>query len=563
MNKTLEKIILYSNRVLKDEILSCKKHKWACERFLNDLETANFDYIFDIESAEKFFDWMRLFKHRKGILSGQYIEPVDIQLFIFGNIYGWKNKDTNRRRFSKAYWQVARKNAKSQSLSMVGSYEMSGFGVYASEVYSVATKKEQAKIVWEETSKMLMNSQLKNKFRVAYSTIFHDKSDSIFKTLTQEDKTSGDGLNPQCGLVDEYHAHKTDEYVEILESGMMARAEPLIFIITTAGFELNNPCYTDEYKYVSDLLNPSIEVKNESYFAMVNELEKDENGNIIDDVFDPKVYIKANPILVTYKEGIDNLINRARIAKDIPTKWRKFLTKNMNIWVNMSEGKYMSDEKFALCVVKEDLKTISNKEIFVGVDLSATLDLTSVSLIWFEGAELQYISMSFMPEEALETKIRMDNVPYDQWVRDGFLILTPGAEVDYFVVKDWILNFCKEHIFEIREICFDKWNALMFAQCMKNEGITCVEIGQNYSGLSEATKKFKALIYNKKAKIFYNPCLNFAVSNAIVRTDHAGNIMLDKEKSTKRIDPLASGINAINRALFHFNLENELEVVII
>jgi len=201
-----DELIKYSNEILNGDIIACVKNKLACQRFLNDLEregTENFPYIFDEERGTRFINWMKLFKHRKGILAGQYIDPHIIQKFIFANVYGWVHKDTGYRRFNKAYWGVGRKNAKSQSLGTVGSYESSAFGEPSAEVYCAATKKDQAKIVWDEIDGMIRgNIDLKNKFKVAYGTITHLKSGSIIKPLSKEDRKTGDGYNPQCGIID-------------------------------------------------------------------------------------------------------------------------------------------------------------------------------------------------------------------------------------------------------------------------------------------------------------------------------------------------------------------------
>jgi phage terminase large subunit-like protein len=272
-------LIAYCDDVISGRLLACQKHKWACERFLRDLQREgrpDFPYRFMEARAERFFNWMRLFKHRKGVLKGKNIEPDIIQKFIFGNVYGWIHTGTGYRRFNKFYWQVARKNAKSQSLACVGSYETMAFdesGAEANEVYCAATKTEQARIVYDETVAMLNGCKLlKDRYRVAYGRITHEKTGSLMRCLSEEDRKTGDGLNPQCGIIDEYHAHEDSLIYDVIDSGMGARSQPLLAIITTAGFELNNPCYRVEYDLVSKILNPDVPVNIESYFVMINEL---------------------------------------------------------------------------------------------------------------------------------------------------------------------------------------------------------------------------------------------------------------------------------------------------
>ena len=282
----LEELITYSEDVINGVEVACIKHKWACARFLIDLNKKDFKYVFDEEKAERFLEWMRLFKHTKGVLQGENIEPHIIQKFVFGNIYGWVNRETGLRRFKKAYWQVGRKNAKSQSLGTMGSYESMAFGENASEVYCAATKKDQAKIVWNEINSQLKSCEFLNgKYKVAYGQIEHIKSSSFIKALSKDDGKSGDGLNIQCGIVDEYHGHPTSEIYDVLISGTGARTQPLIMIITTAGFNLNHPCYQVEYKYVSRILDPESVVENDEYFVMINELDKDDDikdGKLLD-----------------------------------------------------------------------------------------------------------------------------------------------------------------------------------------------------------------------------------------------------------------------------------------
>lgn len=199
-------LVDYCHDVIHGEVVACQKHIWACQRFLSDLSrqgTDDFPYVFSEIKAQRFLDWMMLFKHRKGVLQGQKIVPHDIQAFIFGNIYGWIHKDTGYRRFNKAYWQVGRKNAKSQSLAITGLYETMALGESAAETYCAATKTEQAKIVWEEAEWLLNNCEdLQGKYKVSYGRVHHMKSGSIMRPLSKEDRKSGDGYNPQCGIID-------------------------------------------------------------------------------------------------------------------------------------------------------------------------------------------------------------------------------------------------------------------------------------------------------------------------------------------------------------------------
>lgn len=549
-------LIDYSNDVIDGKVIACQKHKWACGRFLRDIEregTDDFPYLFDEEKAMRFLKWMTLFRHTKGVLKGQRINPHEIQIFVFGNIYGWIHRDTGYRRFKKAYWQVGRKNAKSQSLACVASYEAMAFGENMSEVYIGATKTEQARIVWNETEAMLAGCrELRGKYSVKYGAIHHTKSRSIIRPLSKEDRKTGDGLNPQCGIIDEYHAHDTDEIMNILDSGMIARAEPLLMMITTAGSNLNNPCFRNEYQYVERLLNPHDQAENETYFALVNELDKDEDGNLIDDVKDEKAWLKANPIAASYSEGVENIRAKLQIALEIPEKMDDFLTKNMNIWVNRRAQGYIQPDKWAACEAGEkEQPDIAGLEAYVGVDLSATTDLTSVSLeVPLPDGRAAVFSHSFIPEDKLEEREKTDKMPFRQWERAGWITVTPGAVVDYTFVAAYIQRIEEKFGVSVREICYDKYNARHLMQEMEQEGFVVVEIPQSIRHLTEPTKKFREKVLAQKIVHDGNPVLNWAVGNAVTKMDAQENIMIDKSKSIDRIDPLAALINAHARAMF-------------
>lgn len=549
-------LVEYSNAVLTGEIAACQKHKWACKRFLNDLEregTDTFPFVFDEQAALRFLSWMRLFKHRKGVLAGQRIDPHIIQRFIFGNIYGWKHRDTGYRRFRKAYWQVGRKNAKSQSLACVGSYELMAFGAGASEVYCAATKKEQARIVWAEAEKMLRQcDELQGAFRVAYHKIEHIPTGSVMAALSKEDRKEGDGFNPQCAIIDEYHAHETAEIYDILDSGMGARPEPLLMVITTAGYELNHPCYRVEYQYVSEILDPDSSVTNEGYFVIINELDKDEQGELADDIKDESVWAKANPILCSYDVGINYLRGQLQAALDAPEKMRTFLTKNMNVWLDQREAGYMPMGKWKSCAASEDnpMPDLAGRECYIGIDLSAKIDLTSAAIEFpLEEGRYAVITHSFIPADRLKERMTTDKMPFDLWSKQGWLTEIPGAVVDQQAIIDWIEAEVADKGWVINEICVDPWNATQFGVELQKLGYTVVEITQGIKTLSEPTKNFRECVLKEKIIHDGSPVTTWAMGNAVTRQDANTNIMLDKARSRDRIDPAAAIMNAHTRAM--------------
>lgn len=559
-----EELIQYAKDCINDTKHCCQKHRWACERFLRDIShegTDEFPYIFDDAKAERFYKWASLHKHTKGVLVNTPIIFTPIQRFIFGNIYGWVHKDTGYRRFTKAYWQVGRKNAKSQSLGLVGDYELMALGEDNSEVYIGATKTLQAKIIYNEVIAMLKKSSalFKGKWKEAYSTIVHIKSNSIMRALSKDDGKTGDGLNPQCGLIDEYHAHPTDEILEVIKTGMIARRQPLLFIITTAGNNLGGPCYRIEYPLVSQILNPDIEFDIPDYFCMVNELDRDEEGNLIDDINDEECWIKANPIAATYEVGLKNIRSNYMSAIKSPEKMVSFMTKNMNIWVKQSAQSYIDMAKWkARGRLNEDFEndlgiSLYGYDAYVGIDVSKTIDLTAAGIVIpvdiNNSKKFITLAHGFIPEETVQTKERTDKIPYRLWSERGWLTITPGEIVDYRFMTKWIEETLNKYGLNIKDVCYDPYNATHYTQELEsNKGWGIVEIRQGIITLSEPTKSFRAETYQGNILHPTNDLLDWAISNAVTKVDAQENIMLDKAKSTERIDPIAAVINAYTRA---------------
>jgi phage terminase large subunit-like protein len=558
----LDDLIQYSNDIIDGTIVACKKHKWACMRFLRDLDkqgTEEFPWVFDEERANRYFDWMRLFKHSKGPLAGNQKEPAPYELFVYGNIYGWVHKDTGLRRFRRSYEQLGRKNAKSQDKGIQALYEISAFGEPMAEAYVAATKKADTRHVWGEASWLYKNSELlRDKFVTKFDqelqqvVIRHKKSGSFFSRLSKDDKKTGDGTNPHFIVLDEYHLHETTEYYDLATSGMKTRLQPLLSIITTAGFELNNPCYRVEYDYVSKILDPNNPIENDRYFAIICEVDTDENGNLVDDIRSEAARLKSNPIIGNTAVGIESINIDIQEALDKPEKMRDLLTKTFNIWINQRTAGYMNMEKWKACGATEDnpFPDVTGKKVFPGVDLSAVLDLTSVTFdIPLEDGWYAILSHSFMPEDTLAVKRKTDKVPYDLWVKDGWITATPGAEVDYHYVLSYIMEQFEKYKWPKDEFCFDQAMATWLAHEVEKLGFIPVAIPQTYMGLSEATKDFRAKTYSKRIIHNNNPVLTWAMGNAVIRKSPNESIMLDKSKATQRLDPAAATITAHARAM--------------
>ena len=525
----------YADDIINGKIIACEKHIWACKRFKNDFNNEN--YTFDKVELLKFYLWSRQFKHRAGVLKNQIIDLTDFQLFIIANLFCWKRKDNSYRRYRKAYIQLARKNAKSQLLSLIASYECF-LSDEQSEVYLSGWDKEQSSIVYREIESQLQGCErLKGKYKNSYGKVTSLKDGSFIKPLSREARNTGDGTNPSVGIVDEYHAHKTSEIYDVILSGMVARPQPLMTVITTAGFDLTRPCYK-EYEYVSKILDPSVDIANDEYFAIICELDKE------DSIKDENVWIKANPIVATYEEGINYLRGELKSALDAPEKLRNFLTKNMNKWVDMRDGGYMDMKRWKNAYKDFDYNDFSGKECIVGIDLSTKLDLTSIGIEFKVDDKYYVFSHSFMPRDTFEKRVREARLPFDLWYKEGWLTVTDGMVVDYNYIKRYIQDLEETYGFTISDICYDPWNATQFANDMSELGYSMVEIRQGIKTLGEPCKSFREEAYQGNLFHNNNPVLNWACSNAIVKQDSNANFMLDKSQSSEKIDPLAALINA-------------------
>ena len=540
------RVINYATGVQDGSINACVKTKWGVRRFFNDLkktEKKDSDFYVDWNELLKFNRWSGMFKHSKGVVAGQFIELSDFQLYLATNIFCFKRRQNGYRRFREVYIQLARKNAKSQLLFLIVSY-VAFLSDEQEEIYIAGWSKDQSNLVYNETLNGVQNcAMLRGKYSDSYHTLKVFKNGSIIKALSREARKTGDGTNPSLSVVDEYHAHQTNEIVDVQKSGMIARKSPLLVYITTAGFDLNSPCF-EMYNYTSDILNPDTETENDDIFVAIYELDKD------DDVKDERNWAKANPIVATYPEGMQSIRSELKIALDQPEKMRNFLTKNMNVWYEYAENGYMDLSKWNRCETNpsEMEAFMKGANVYLGIDLSMTTDLTAVGWVAVKGGKFMVGQHSFMPDAKYTERMSKDRTRYDVFRDKGYLTLTEGDIVDYFYVKEWVVDFCSKY--NVLQIGFDKWNASHFAQDLMNDGYPMLEIPQSITQLSEPTKKFREAVYEGKVLQMGDSMLKWALNNAILKLDQQENVMIGKQVSKDRIDPIAAVINAFSRAMY-------------
>lgn len=556
----LDEITGYAHDCLEGRIPSGQKHKWACQRLLNDLSrigSDDFPYVWDEERAEKIVKWFALLHHSKGQLAGTPIILTSWQKFRECQIYGWRHKDTGYKRFKKTFTEVGRKNAKSQmeageALNEISEQATRNGEVY--EIYTAGTKRDQSKIVFNECDLMTRGTLIRSKFNFKRDQIDHIKTGSFIKALSKEDGKTGDGTNPAQLILDEYHQHPTTDFYDL---GLGSNTkEPMLTIITTAGKDLTYPCYTQEYDYCSKVLDPNIDVTNDEYFIDICEADPGDDPGALE------TWQKANPIRAFFPEGIKKIAEDYEIARQIPEKMIAFMTKVLNVWVASKNNGYMDMKRWKRCEVRELPIALEHHPVYVGFDMSSKIDLSSVAFVvpFVSGEKddmgkdiIKYIvwTHSFIPTwEKLREHIVKDKVPYDAWERMGYLTVTDTPIVHQGAIMRYVLDECERLKLDIQCLCFDPANASKLMMDLSDEGYVVEEVYQSHKSLNESTQGFREQVYAGNIIYLHNPLFNYAMSNAVVRTNN-GLIKIDKDATTKRIDPVDATLAAFKLALYH------------
>ncbi len=524
----------YINEVLDGTIPACEFVKQACQRQQDDLKNPELPFIFDISKAERVCKFTELLIHIKGRWAGELIKLEPWQVFILTTVFGWVDSDGNRR-FKTVYAEIPRKNAKSTISSAVALYCLGLDNEGGAEIYSAATTRDQARIVFNDAKSMVDKSPgLKSRgFATTAHAVFQESSASSFKALSRDQGGNLDGLNIHCAVIDELHAHKTRDIWDVIETGTGARTQPLLWAITTAGFNRAGICY-EQRSYSLKILNKS--AQDEEYFSIIYTADND------DDWTDESTWIKANPNWGVSVNPND-IRRKARKAMEMAAAQNNFLTKHLNQWVN-ADTAWMDMRSWDKCAKDITLDDFIGKPCWIGVDLASKTDIASTAILFKENNKYSLFVKNYLNEDAAEDG---RNSQYSGWAIDNLLITTPGNITDFSYIEEDIRTFA--NTFDVQEVVFDPWQASYIMQRLQDEGLNAVEYRQTVQNMSEPMKELEALVLQNNLQHDGNPVLTWMVSNTVCHVDAKENIYPRKEFPENKIDGVVASIMAIGRAM--------------
>ena len=545
-----DKITSYAKAVVNGEVKCGQLHKLACQRHLNDLKkqrTKDFPYYWDANAA------MRVIHYAETLTIAEGTEPKQVklipsQIFDIGCTFGWKKTINDMRRFRRRYKSLARQNGKTFENGILGTY-VAGFSGYRhGKLFTVATKKRQARLAWEEMSKFItIDPDLSELFSVKdyKSLIIAEETECTIEALSREAGLD-DGFRAIFASIDELHQHQDNKAYKAIYNGTRSLPETLVSMITTRGDKLNSFCKEmDDYaiKVLKGL------TRADDFFIDIYCLDPE------DDIWDERNWVKANPFLCLDKEKMATLRQDAQTARDMGgSELRDFLTKCLNMWVKNTDDQYIDPEAWKACGSERTLKDVveaGQTECYVGLDLSSGGDLTTLALEFpLDNSKYYVYSHSFMPRGRLEEHIETDLAPYDMWEQQGLITVT-GGSTDY--MNDY--KFIVAHLKELRDrygltfksIGIDPHNAPGVMQDLEEFGCPVVTVTQSARNLNDATVAVQLL--TKSGQIEYdqtNELLTWSMVNAAIVRNSFEEIKVDKKPGArfKRIDPVDAFIDS-------------------
>ena len=517
--------VVYAKQVAVGNINVCRDVRLACQRFLNQYENADWQWVFDEDYPQHVLEFASQLRHTKGHQAGQPIELEPFQIFLIVAIYGFRNKkDRNKRMVSDVIVYIPRKAGKSTLTAVIALYELA-CGEAGAEVFTLATNREQATIVFDAAKGFIDNmpKEFSNLFNQSkYEIKKVGDAQSMFKALSRDTKKTGDGKNPSCVIIDEAAQIVDRNSIEVLHSGMVARQNPLRIYITTASFTKETKFYEDMAMYQSMLYGEATD--NPKWFGLLYGLDPQ------DDWRDPANWAKANPMhgISVFEEAITQ---RAEEAKFKPAALNEFLCKTLNIFVSANtawlDRAYWDDKK--AFIVEQDRKP---EAVFIGFDLAATRDLNAVCTLKRFG-ELDYEAhwQFFLPEEGLTHVPKHYMDIFRVAIASGILKLTEGNVMDDREISEYIKQQCS--LYDVKEVGYDAYNAASLVARLHDDGIPVKKVGQGMATLSNPSKYIEKLILNYQIKHDGNPFVGWQLGNCEVYEDVNGNIKVRKNEADK------------------------------
>lgn len=557
----------YAHKVVAGEVVCGELHRLACERHLNDLKrqrTKDFPYYYDPAAAEEMLNYCETLTVAEGD-TPKPVKLIDSQAFDLGVTFGWFKVSNGKRRFRRRYKSMARQNGKTFENGMMGTY-ISGFGGYMyGKLFTVATKKRQARLAWEEMEKFIaIDPDLSEFFDIKdYKSMIEAVDTHCTIEALSKEAGLDDGFRSIFSSIDELHQHKDNKIYKALYNGTRALPETLVSMITTRGDKLNSFCKEmDDYaiKVLRGLATA------EDFFVDIYCLDP------TDDIWNEKNWIKANPFLCTIPDQFDILRNDAQTAKDMGgSDLRDFLTKSLNMWVENTDDQFINAEKWKACGSDRTLKDFVGQSCYVGLDLSSGGDLTTLSLEFPTDKDKYYFySHSFMPRGRLEEHIETDLAPYDLWEQKELITVTGGAgdfKNDYKFIIQRLKALREEYDLTFLGIGIDPHNADGILSDLEDLGCPVMLVTQSCKSLNDATVDIRLLV--KSQNIEYNrnnELLTWSFINASIVRNSFDEIKVDKKPGQRyqRIDPVDACVDAHtmmlkNRTKEIIDVQSELE----
>lgn len=576
---------------MQGHIVAGKLLKLAAKRFISDLKFGPLRGItFDKNAAQHVVDFFGTLRHSKGEWGKKgglpfILEPW--QTFILANLFGFKRAN-GKRRFREAHIEVARKNGKTTFMSGIALYMLVADDEPGAEIYSIATTRDQSKIVFDEAVRMRNKSPMLSTRVSSYRNNLSVLSTASKFEPQSADYGTADGKNVHCLVADELHQHPTRLLYDAYYEAMGSREQPMCISVTTAGYDTMGICFAQRKIAENILVGNTEATAGDSvfaYIACIDEPDKDGKGG--DDWKDEACWAKANPNLnVSVK--MDGMREAAAKAEQDPTALNSFLCKRLNVWTSQ-EIRWMPPDKWARCnaagpmahpkaLRDAALARLAGRTCIGGLDLSAKIDLSAFALVFppvkevveriakqqtyaerMSRAPVQFtekvitpadpfwsvLVWFWVPEGCIEERVKKDRVRYDVWKKEGYLNTCPGLVIDHEFIYKQITEIRKQ--FQFTDIAFDTWNAQWISKKLLDDGFKAEPCRMVYSTMNEPMKELMGMVLEKKLEHFGDPILSWNASNVAATTDANGNIRPDKDKSKEKIDGIVAVIMALSR----------------